>query len=81
MDKKQGKLTAAAKQGAFSHRSLDDQQTSIMNQKLLENAKKQISANKEVINGLKKKLALLGGTDDKGDLFEEKLYFQELQRK
>ena len=51
-----------------------------MKQKQIENSKKQIAANKEVVNDLKKKLALLGGTDDNGDLFEEKLFFEELQK-
>lgn len=80
MEKQQGKLTAAAKHDAYSHPQLDDQQSVAMKQKQIENSKKQIAANKEVVNDLKKKLALLGGTDDKGDFFEEKLFFEELQK-
>ena len=30
---------------------------------------------------MKKKVALLGGTDDKGEFYEEKLFFEESQKK
>ena len=60
---------------------MDDSQAVVVLQKQIENSKKQIAANKEEVDDLKKKVALLGGTDEKGEFFEEKLYFEESQKK
>ena len=60
-------MSAAAKQNAFSHPSLDPDHMLRVRQKEIENSRKTVEVNNNLINKMKARLTQLGGYDESGE--------------